>query len=164
MEQIATSSRSPGAWQGLAPLQPLTNLQNGLVTLTQTQKQIDLKTHNIQGTDSIVCVDRHEEIKETDVNAISASSLFSISNTKTHMCVNGAMSRVTSGTLSSTTHGVHHFLSNSPFPIVNTHLCTIRRASGCLTLSLCLSLTHIYTHKLFYFPSHKYSSYKHTSA
>lgn len=54
----------------------------------------------------------------------------SISNTTTHMPVNGAEARVPSGTFSSPTHGVHHFLSNSPFPIVNTHLCTIRRASS----------------------------------
>lgn len=29
----------------------------------------------------------------------------------------------------STTHGVHHFLPFSSFPIINTHLCTIRSAS-----------------------------------
>ncbi len=84
----------------------------------------------------------------------------SISNTTTHMSVNGAMSRVPSGTLSSTTHGVHHFLSNSPFPIVNTHLCTIRRASSRLTHTH----THTRTHRLLYLHLHTYSTYKHTSA
>lgn len=43
-----------------------------------------------------------------------------LSNTTTHMPVNTAMSRAPSGTFSSPTHGVHHFLSNSPFLIVNT--------------------------------------------
>lgn len=43
------------------------------------------------------------------------------------------------------THGVHHFLSNSPFLIVNTHLCTIRSASSHLkhTHTAVPSLTHI---------------------
>lgn len=54
--------------------------------------------------------------------------------------------------LSDTTHGLHHFLSDSVFSIVNSHLCAIRRARShlfhvcacaplCAHIGICLSAT-----------------------
>lgn len=46
------------------------------------------------------------------------------------------------GELSTTTHGLHHFLSDSVFSVVNGHLCAIRKASSHLFhVCVCVSAT-----------------------
>lgn len=117
---------------------------------TDTQTNSFTDTHTLQESDGVTCRHTHSGTKAVRKQTCEYNLSFlspSISNTTTHMPVNGARSRAPSGTFSSPTHGVHHFLSNSPFPIVNTHLCTIRRASS--------RLTHIYIH------THKLSSLTH---
>ena len=125
-------------------------------TDAQTNRQTDsfTDTHSLQEIDSLMCGYSRSGMKTASEWACDYNlSFLPISHTTTHMSVNGVASRAPSGNLSSTTHGVHHFLSNSPFPIVNTHLCTIRRASSRLihthththTHTICRVFTHTHT-------------------
>lgn len=143
-------------WQGEAALPESGRVDPSATTDIQqnthpcqadTDPQTNRQTHSQTHTHSQDGVPHGHRREDSEGVSMGIQPQLPLSNTTTHMPVNRAVSRAPSETFSSTTHGVHHFLRNSPFPIINTHLCTITKASSRLkhthTGSRVFTLTHI---------------------